>query len=134
MLFVYRHLTGYQRRAAPECAGRTAAHALGYDDQVSTGHPSAVLFSAILAESEHLGCNAKRLQPLLSRDTRYGPNSCAAIPAIKSKAGTQHPYLAQWLLPALLRSYVNCPLTEPRPRLQSRHALQRIGSQFWDND
>lgn len=32
----------------------TAAHALDYDDQALTGHPSAVLVAAILAEGEHL--------------------------------------------------------------------------------
>jgi 2-methylcitrate dehydratase PrpD len=32
----------------------TAAHALDYDDQALTGHPSGVLVSAILAEGEHL--------------------------------------------------------------------------------
>lgn len=45
------------RVSAPDAAlvNGTAAHALDYDDQALTGHPSAVLVSAILAEGEHLG-------------------------------------------------------------------------------
>jgi 2-methylcitrate dehydratase PrpD len=42
--------------SAPDAAlvNGTAAHALDYDDQALTGHPSAVLVSTILAEGEHL--------------------------------------------------------------------------------
>lgn len=44
------------RVSAPDAAlvNGTAAHALDYDDQALTGHPSAILCSAILAEGEHL--------------------------------------------------------------------------------
>jgi 2-methylcitrate dehydratase PrpD len=37
------------------------AHALDYDDQSMSGHPSAVLVPAILAESEHLGANGHQM-------------------------------------------------------------------------
>src|SRR3989304_2351049 len=49
--------------AAPDAAllGGTAAHALDYDDQSLTGHPSAVLVPAILAEGEMLGSNGQDL-------------------------------------------------------------------------
>lgn len=39
----------------------TAAHALDYDDQALTGHPSAVLVSALLAEGELLGSTGREL-------------------------------------------------------------------------
>ncbi|MDW9610856.1 MmgE/PrpD family protein [Sinorhizobium meliloti] len=39
----------------------TAAHALDYDDQSLTGHPSAVLVPAILAEGEHLRSSGKEM-------------------------------------------------------------------------
>ncbi|MFN8682388.1 MmgE/PrpD family protein [Paracoccus sp. P2] len=43
--------------SAPDAAlvNGTAAHALDYDDQALTGHPSAILVATILAEGEHLG-------------------------------------------------------------------------------
>jgi 2-methylcitrate dehydratase PrpD len=51
------------RVASPAAAliGGTAAHALDYDDQSLTGHPSAVLVPAILAEGEALGSNGREL-------------------------------------------------------------------------
>lgn len=39
----------------------TAAHALDYDDQALTGHPSAVLVPAILAEAEELGSTGREM-------------------------------------------------------------------------
>lgn len=39
----------------------TAAHALDYDDQALTGHPSAVLVAALLAEGELLGSSGQNL-------------------------------------------------------------------------
>jgi len=39
----------------------TVAHALDYDDQALTGHPSAVLVSAILAEAEFLGSSGREM-------------------------------------------------------------------------
>lgn len=39
----------------------TAAHALDYDDQALTGHPSAVLVPALLAEGELLGSSGSEL-------------------------------------------------------------------------
>jgi len=69
---------------APEAAlvGGTAAHALDYDDQSLSGHPSAVLVPTILAEAETLGCNGHDLvtayvagyevwAELLRRDANY---------------------------------------------------------------
>jgi 2-methylcitrate dehydratase PrpD len=69
---------------APEAAlvGGTAAHALDYDDQSLSGHPSAVLVPAILAEAESLGRNGRELvtayvagyevwAELLRRDANY---------------------------------------------------------------
>jgi 2-methylcitrate dehydratase PrpD len=49
------------RVAAPDAAlvAGTAAHALDYDDQSLSGHPSAVLVSAILAEAETLGSSGR---------------------------------------------------------------------------
>lgn len=49
--------------SAPDAAlvNGTAAHALDYDDQALTGHPSAVLCSAILAEGEHLGSTGREM-------------------------------------------------------------------------
>lgn len=49
--------------SAPNAAliNGTAAHALDYDDQALTGHPSAVLVSAILAEAEFLGSNGQEM-------------------------------------------------------------------------
>ncbi len=46
--------------SAPDAAllGGTAAHALDYDDQSLSGHPSAVLVPAILAQGEALGAAA----------------------------------------------------------------------------
>ncbi len=41
--------------------GGTAAHALDYDDQSLSGHPSAVLVPAILAEGERLGSSGRDL-------------------------------------------------------------------------
>jgi 2-methylcitrate dehydratase PrpD len=51
------------RVSAAEAAllGGTAAHALDYDDQSLTGHPSAVLVPAILAEGEALGSTGREL-------------------------------------------------------------------------
>ena len=70
--------------SAPEAAllGGTAAHALDYDDQSLSGHPSAVLVPAILAEGETLGSNGRDLvtayvagyevwAELLRRDANY---------------------------------------------------------------
>ena len=47
--------------AAPDLAliYGTAAHALDYDDTALTGHPSAVLVSAILAEAQEVGASGK---------------------------------------------------------------------------
>lgn len=39
----------------------TAAHALDYDDQALTGHPSAILVPAILAEAEVLGSTGEEM-------------------------------------------------------------------------
>lgn len=49
------------RISTPDAAllSGTAAHALDYDDQALTGHPSAVLIPAILAEAEYLGSTGK---------------------------------------------------------------------------
>jgi len=49
--------------SAPDAAllGGTAAHALDYDDHSLTGHPSAVLVPAILAEGESLGSGGRDL-------------------------------------------------------------------------
>ena len=70
--------------AAPDAAllGGTAAHALDYDDQSLSGHPSAVLVPALLAEGETLGSSGRDLvtayvagyevwAELLSRDANY---------------------------------------------------------------
>lgn len=70
--------------SAPDAAlvGGTAAHALDYDDQSLSGHPSAVLVPAILAEGESLGSSGRDLvtayvagyevwAELLRRDTNY---------------------------------------------------------------
>jgi 2-methylcitrate dehydratase PrpD len=48
---------------APDAAliGGTASHAHDYDDQSLTGHPSAVLVPAILAEAEFLGSSGKEM-------------------------------------------------------------------------
>jgi len=62
--------------------GGTAAHALDYDDQSLSGHPSAVLVPAILAEGEALGSSGRDLvtayvagyevwAELLRRDSMY---------------------------------------------------------------
>lgn len=69
---------------APDAAlvGGTAAHALDYDDQSLSGHPSAVLVPAILAEGETLGSCGRDLvtayvagyevwAELLRRDANY---------------------------------------------------------------
>ncbi len=49
--------------SAPDAAllGGTAAHALDFDDQSLSGHPSSVLVPAILAEGERLGSNGREL-------------------------------------------------------------------------
>jgi len=49
--------------AAPEAAllGGAIAHSLDYDDQSMSGHPSAVLVPAILAESELLGSDGQEM-------------------------------------------------------------------------
>jgi 2-methylcitrate dehydratase PrpD len=49
--------------SAPDAAliGGTAAHALDYDDQSLSGHPSGVLVPAILAAGEALGSNGRDL-------------------------------------------------------------------------
>ncbi len=70
--------------SAPDAAlvGGTAAHALDYDDQSLSGHPSAVLVPAILAEDESLGSSGRDLvtayvagyevwAELLRRDANY---------------------------------------------------------------
>lgn len=70
--------------SAPDAAllGGTAAHALDYDDQSLSGHPSAVLVPAILAEGETLGSSGRDLvtayvagyevwAELLRRDANY---------------------------------------------------------------
>jgi 2-methylcitrate dehydratase PrpD len=51
------------RLAAADAAllGGTAAHAIDYDDQSLTGHPSAVLVPAILAEGERLDADGEAL-------------------------------------------------------------------------
>ncbi|RPI47002.1 MAG: MmgE/PrpD family protein [Betaproteobacteria bacterium] len=72
------------RCSAPDAAllGGTAAHALDYDDQSLSGHPSAVLVPAILAEAEALGASGRDLvsayvagyevwAELLRRDSNY---------------------------------------------------------------
>jgi 2-methylcitrate dehydratase PrpD len=72
------------RVSAPDAAllGGTAAHALDYDDQSLSGHPSAVLVPAILAEGETLGSSGRDLvtayvagyevwAELLRRDANY---------------------------------------------------------------
>ncbi len=62
--------------------GGTAAHAIDYDDQSLTGHPSAVLVPAILAEGERLDADGQALvtayvagyevwAELVRRDTGY---------------------------------------------------------------
>lgn len=62
--------------------GGTAAHAIDYDDQAISGHPSAVLVPAVLAEGETLNSTGKDLvtayatgyevwAELLRRDSRY---------------------------------------------------------------
>ena len=55
-------LTG-SRASSPTAAlvGGTAAHALDYDDQSLSGHPSAVLVPVILAEGERLGSSGRDL-------------------------------------------------------------------------
>lgn len=70
--------------SAPDAAllGGTAAHALDYDDQSLSGHPSAVMVPAILAEGETLGSSGRDLvtayvagyevwAELLRRDSGY---------------------------------------------------------------
>lgn len=70
--------------SAPDAAllGGTAAHALDYDDQSLSGHPSAVLVPAILAEGEKLGADGRLMSAayvagyevwaeLLRRDANY---------------------------------------------------------------
>ncbi|QJU58145.1 MmgE/PrpD family protein [Sphingomonas sp. AP4-R1] len=49
--------------SAPDAAllSGTAGHALDYDDQALTGHPSTILVPALLAEGEHLGSSGKDL-------------------------------------------------------------------------
>jgi len=49
--------------SAPDAAllSGTAAHALDYDDQALTGHPSAILIPALLAEGEYLGASGQAL-------------------------------------------------------------------------
>lgn len=51
------------RTAAPDAAlvGGTAAHAHDYDDQSLSGHPSAVLVPAIIAEAETLGLDGRAM-------------------------------------------------------------------------
>jgi 2-methylcitrate dehydratase PrpD len=51
------------RISSPDAAllSGTAAHALDYDDQALTGHPSAVLVPAILAEAELLGSTGREM-------------------------------------------------------------------------
>ena len=62
--------------------GATAAHALDYDDQALSGHPSAVLVPAILAEAETVGSSGQDMvtaylagyevwAELLRRDANY---------------------------------------------------------------
>lgn len=48
---------------APDAAllSGTAGHALDFDDQALTGHPSTILVPAILAEGEHLGSSGRDL-------------------------------------------------------------------------
>lgn len=49
--------------SAPDAAliNSTAAHAQDFDDQALTGHPSAILVPAILAEAETLGSNGRQM-------------------------------------------------------------------------
>ena len=49
--------------SAPDAAllNGVAAHALDYDDQALTGHPSAILVSAVLAEGEYLKSSGREL-------------------------------------------------------------------------
>lgn len=49
----------YVSAADAALIGGTAAHALDYDDQSLSGHPSAVLVPAILAEGEALGSSGR---------------------------------------------------------------------------
>jgi 2-methylcitrate dehydratase PrpD len=51
------------RTSAPEAAllGGAIAHSLDFDDQSMSGHPSAVLVPAILAEAEHLGSDGREM-------------------------------------------------------------------------
>ena len=75
--------------AAPDAAllGGTAAHALDYDDQSLSGHTSAVLVPAILAEADALGSDGPNMvtayvagyevwAELLRRDTHYHKKGC----------------------------------------------------------
>ena len=72
----------YVSAADAALLGGTAAHALDYDDQSLSGHPSAVLVPALLAEGEMLGSSGRELvtayvagyevwAELLRRDANY---------------------------------------------------------------
>ncbi len=94
--------------AAPDAAllGGTAAHALDYDDQSLTGHPSAVLVPAILAEGETLGSGGQDLvtayvagyevwAELIRRDANYHrkgwmPTSVFGVIAAAAAAAVLH--------------------------------------------
>jgi 2-methylcitrate dehydratase PrpD len=94
--------------SAPDAAllGGTAAHALDYDDQSLTGHPSAVLVPAILAEGEACGASGRDLvtayvagyevwADLLRRDSNYHrkgwhPTSVLGVIAAAAAAAVLH--------------------------------------------
>ncbi len=93
---------------APDAAliGGTAAHALDYDDQSLSGHPSAVMVPAILAEGERLGSSGRDLvtayvagyevwAELLRRDAAYHrkgwhPTSVFGVIAAAAAAAVLH--------------------------------------------
>jgi len=92
------------RVSAPDAAllGGTAAHAIDFDDQSLSGHPSAVLVPAILAEGEALGSSGEDLvaaylagyevwAELLRRDANYHqkgwhPTSVLGVIAVAAAA------------------------------------------------
>ena len=94
--------------SAPDAAllGGTAAHALDFDDQSLSGHPSAVLVPAILAEGEALDSSGEELvaaymagyevwAELLRRDANYHqkgwhPTSVLGVIAAAAAAAVLH--------------------------------------------
>ena len=105
--------------SAPDAAllGGTAAHALDYDDQSLTGHPSAVLVPSILAEGEALAASGRDLvtayvagyevwAELLRRDSNYHrkgwhPTSVLGVIAAAAAAAVLHRLPAQRAAAAL---------------------------------